>query len=254
MLIACKLFLAPLMISMATLAGRRFGAVVSGLLVGLPLTSGPISFLFAYEYGLEFGARAAIGSLAGQISNCAFCLVYVFVSRRFGWRSSVCAAIGGFMASTAALNGISWRLWPAFLTLLLAIGIAALLIPNRRAEGPVTRPAGWDLPVRIATATGLLLLLTALANALGPQLSGLIAPFPAFIIIFSIFTHSRQGAAAVTNLLRGIVVASPAYAMFFLIVGSTLTNWGLFPTYSAATLLTIAVSGLTFSANSLRAH
>jgi len=251
-LIACKLFLTPLMISMATLAGRRFGVVVSGLLVGLPLTSGPISFLLASEYGLEFGAHTAIGSLAGQISNCAFCLVYAWLSRWFGWRSCVAAAIGGFLVSTVALNGLSWQLWPAFLSLRSAIGLTVLLIPNRQTEGTTARPPAWDLPARIATATALTLLLTAVADALGPQLSGLIAPFPAFIIIFAVFTHSRLGAAATATLLRGIVLAAPAYAVFFLTVGSALTRWGLLPTYLAATLLAIGVSGLTYTANRLR--
>jgi hypothetical protein len=246
MLLACKLFLAPLMISLATLAGRRYGVVVSGFLVGLPLTSGPISFLLGYEYGLEFGAHTAVGSLAGQISNCCFCLVYAWVSRRLGWRSSVAAAIAAFLVSTAVLNGVSWTLWPAFLTLLLAIGVATVLIPNSSNESPVASPPAWDLPARIATAAILVLALTAAADALGPQLSGLIAPFPAFIIIFAIFTHSRQGTRAVTNLLRGIVVASPAFAVFFLVVSSMLTGWGLLPTYLAATVLAVATSGLSF--------
>jgi len=246
MLIACKLFLTPLMISLATLAGRRFGVVVSGLLVGLPLTSGPISFLLAYEYGLDFGARAAVGSLAGQISNCVFCLVYVWVSRRFGWRVSVGAAIAAFLVTTVALNELSWTLWMAFLVLVSAIGIAAMLIPNLPGEGAPAPTPAWDLPARIATATALVLAVTTVADALGPQLSGLIAPFPTFIIIFAVFTHSRQGAGATTALLRGVVVGSPAYAAFFLIVGGILADAGLLQTYLTATLMAVAVSGLSF--------
>ena len=53
-MILLKLIIAPVLIGLVSLAERKWGASVSGLLVGLPLTSGPILF---YP-GL--GARQAI--------------------------------------------------------------------------------------------------------------------------------------------------------------------------------------------------
>ncbi len=46
-LLLLKLVLSPLLLLMATLAVRRWGAAVGGLLVGLPLTSGPVSIFLA---------------------------------------------------------------------------------------------------------------------------------------------------------------------------------------------------------------
>ena len=45
LILAFKLFLTPLLIVSVTLAGRRWGTAVSGLLIGLPLVSAPISGL-----------------------------------------------------------------------------------------------------------------------------------------------------------------------------------------------------------------
>ena len=45
LILAFKLFLTPLLIVSVTLAGRRWGTAVSGLLIGLPLVSAPISFI-----------------------------------------------------------------------------------------------------------------------------------------------------------------------------------------------------------------
>ena len=70
-----KLIIIPVMIGSVTLAGRRLGSVVNGLLVGLPLTRGPISLILARQFGLEFAASAAFGNLAGQALMCVFCLV-----------------------------------------------------------------------------------------------------------------------------------------------------------------------------------
>ncbi|EPO5264916.1 hypothetical protein [Providencia rettgeri] len=46
-----KIVITPLLLLTASLAARRWGESIGGLIVGLPLTSGPISFFFALEYG-----------------------------------------------------------------------------------------------------------------------------------------------------------------------------------------------------------
>jgi hypothetical protein len=246
-LILIKLLITPIMIGGATWAGRRFGVVVSGLLVGLPLTSGPISAFLAYQYGPDFAARTAVGSLAGGISNCVFAVVYVWVSRRAGWRISAAAAVVAYVLSIFALNAVAWRLVSALVGLLLACALAALLIPNRPITRLPGRPPRWDLPARIVAATSLVIALTAAASALGPQLSGLIAPVPIFVVIFSTFTHAQQGATAAATLLRGVVMASVPFAIFFVIVVMLLADWGLGATYLSATLAAICVGGIAFA-------
>jgi len=51
LILALKLVLTPALIAIATLAGRRFGPSISGWLVGLPFTSGPVSLFLALEQG-----------------------------------------------------------------------------------------------------------------------------------------------------------------------------------------------------------
>src|SRR5262249_59289494 len=80
-----KVALAPALILLATLAGRRWGPAVGGWLAGLPLTSAPVSFILALEQGPGFAARAALGTLFGLVSLAAFCLAYGKASRRLGW-------------------------------------------------------------------------------------------------------------------------------------------------------------------------
>lgn len=244
LVLAFKLFITPFLIGSVTLIGRRWGSVASGLLIGLPLTSGPISFILAHEYGLEFASQSAVGNLAGQISNCIFCLTYIHVAKTSNWLLSSTAAIAAFFITTFVLNLISWHLLPAFFVLLLVIVVAGRLIPRHKLAIATFSPPQWDLPARITSATGLVILLTTVANELGPQLSGLISPFPAFSVIFAAFTHSQQGAKSASNLLRGVVVGSGSYAMFFLIVGEFLTRAGIALTYLMASLVAVSVSGL----------
>jgi len=59
-LLAIKLILTPLLIGASTLAGRRWGPAIGGLIAGLPLTAAPISVFLAFEQGKSFAAESAV--------------------------------------------------------------------------------------------------------------------------------------------------------------------------------------------------
>jgi hypothetical protein len=241
-----KLVVTPLFIAGVSLAGRRWGPTASGLLMGLPLTSGPISVFLALQYGTGFAARAAVGNLAGQASVCVFCLTYGLAARRWPWGWCVLGSLAAFLAATALCDTFAWTLAAAGLFLLAAIPLVARLMPvTAQAPAPAAPPA-WDLPARMLVATTFVLVLTTGAKLLGPQLSGLLAPFPVFGVVLAAFTHQRQGQAAAARLLRGNVLGSLAFVAFFGIAGVLLAGGGLVPSYLLAGLGALATSGATF--------
>ena len=246
MLLLFKLLITPILIGSVTLAGRRWGPVVNGLLVGLPLTSGPISFILAHQYGLAFAAQAAVGNLAGQVSMCIFCLVYSLVAQMNHWLASALTSLTAFLLATLLLNHFTWQLLPAFILLLAVITLVVQLIPRYALAPNAAIPPKWDLPARMIVATLFVILLTTFASVLGPQLSGLLSPFPIFGVVFATFTHAQQGPRAAANLLRGIVLGSLAYTFFFLIIGAVLPHWGIPLTYSLALIAALSVSGIFY--------
>lgn len=76
--------------------------------------------------------------------------------------------------------------------------------PKTREEPTETPP--WDLPVRMLGATGLVLLITSIANVIGPGLSGLAATFPLLAMVLAVFAHQRQGTSAAQSVFRGLVL------------------------------------------------
>lgn len=241
-----KLFITPTLITTVTLAGRYWGAVASGLLMGLPLTSGPISFILALEYGPHFASQSAIGNLAGQVSNFIFCLTYIALARSRSWKICSVMAVLAFSVSTTIFNFINWGLWSALAFLLSSMFISTRFIKHHNISHHVQTPPKWDLPGRIFCATLLVLVLTAAADFLGPTLSGLIAPVPIFLVIFATFTHVQQGEKATSNLLRGVIVGSGGYATFYTVVGVLLATSSVFVTYLIATSFAIAIGGVIF--------
>ena len=199
MVLALKLILTPLLIALATLAGRRWGPGVSGWLVGLPLTSGPISFILAWQQGRPFAAHAAVGTLGGLSSVCFFCLAYALISAALSWPAASALALGVFLVSAALWNALSLPLLPTIVILAAAIAGTFALMPRRAAPDAALTQPKWDLPLRMVVATGFVLALTAASSALGPRLSGIISPLPIFGVILAAFTHRMAGTAPCTK-------------------------------------------------------
>jgi uncharacterized membrane protein len=246
MILLLKLVITPFFIAVVTLAGRRWGPTISGLLMGLPLTSGPVSFFLALQYGPAFAGRAAVGTLVGQASVCLYCLGYSAAARRSSWPLSALAAVCVFLLATALWNSLTWSVATASAVLLAVILLVSRLIPRQAVRPAAGQAPRWDLPARMILAAAFVVALTTFANSLGPQLSGLLSPFPVFGLILSVFTHHQQGTGAVRGLLRAVVLGSLAFGGFFAVVGSAVTSWALPWTYALATLAALAMGGLSF--------
>jgi hypothetical protein len=214
-------------------------------MMGIPLTSGPVSLILALQYGTHFAAQAAVGTLVGQVSVCLFCLAYAIIAQRATWPLSAGVSLAAFLAATAIWDSVIWSLWPALGALLVVIALVAWRLPAPAVAPATATPPRWDLPARMIIAATFVVLLTTAANALGPQLSGLLSPFPVFGVVLAAFTHHQQGAAAAARLLRGVVVGALAFGGFFLVVGLLVTTLPLFATYGLATGVALACSGFS---------
>src|SRR5260370_28122258 len=103
-ILVLKLVATPLLIGMASLAGRRWGETISGWFIGLPLTSGPVCFFLAVEQGAGFAAAAACGCLAGAAAEAGVCLCFCIAGRGGGGRGGASSPAAPFVADTAALE------------------------------------------------------------------------------------------------------------------------------------------------------
>jgi hypothetical protein len=237
-----KLILTPLIVAAATLAARRWGDSIGGWLIGLPLTSGPVSVFFALEQGKEFAAHAAQGAILGVVAVSVFCTAYSFGARGTRWQQSILVAIACYAPTIWIISHLQLSLgWTEFLA--LAALCAALLLMNKPGSAPkiILQPA-WDLPLRMLTATIILIAITALARSLGPLWSGLLSPFPIFTLVLAIFSQSQGGAASAQRVVRGVVTGLFGYAAFFLVVSLLVTRLNLIAVYSLAALAAMSVN------------
>jgi hypothetical protein len=85
------------------------------------------------------------------------------------------------------------------------------------------------------------LLLTAISGALGPHLSGLIAPFPVITSVLAVFVHAHEGIAAVRILLRNFLVGFYGFAAFCLTLALALPDLSTAAAFASAVVAALAV-------------
>jgi hypothetical protein len=238
-----KLTLLPVLIGLVSLAGRRWGPGVTGWLIALPLTSGPVVLFLALEQGPAFAARAAQGTLLGIVSLALYGLVYSLLSRHASWFPCVVVSWTVFLILTFALERISVSLLIAVIAVVATLAAVLWLLPTGLTHvAPKASPA-WEIPMRMVAATAVVVTLTAAAHALGPRLSGLLTPFPVAATILGGFTHHFEGPAAAVRLFRGLLAGLFAFAAFFLVIAVTIESWGLGASFGVASLAGLALHG-----------
>ena len=242
-----RILLAPALIGAASLAGRRWGPAVSGWLVGLPLTSAPVTFLLALEHGPAFAAQVALGTLAGTLSQVLFAVVYAWLARRHGWGLAFVAGSLAFAAVTAALVGVSVPLaaLACAASVALALGLYAMPTVARPATAAVAPPPRWDLPARMLVATLIVGGLVGVAPALGPRVTGMLSPFPVYAAILTVFAHRGQGASAAIGVLRGLLAGLFGFVGFFVVVAGSIERVGVAAAFVVATLVALAAQLVT---------
>jgi hypothetical protein len=237
-LLAVKVLLAPGFVVLASLAGRRFGARVGGMLGGLPVVAAPILLVYALAHGDRFAAHASAATVLGLVSLMGFVIVYAWLAH-YGrrWWASLLAGWAVFATFTYLFSLIEVSAALALLVMGVVLLAAPVLLPRVRAaeNGEAQRLPSWDLPLRAAAALALVLALTAAAGWLGPQVSGLLAPFPVIASVLAVFTHTQRGQAEVLRLLRGLLLGYAAYALFCFLLAVTLPSLGTAASFLLAT-------------------
>ncbi|WP_328941881.1 hypothetical protein OG259_09645 [Streptomyces sp. NBC_00250] len=260
MILLLKLVLAPALVVASTLAGRRWGPSVAGTLVVLPIVAGPILFIAHLEHGREFTADAASASLLGLVSLALFLVVFQASARRFaGSRIApawACALLIGWASCLAADAVLAVREIPALLALCGAVSATAWATrisahgrsPGggrpRRGAAPASSPAlvppWWDLPAR-GVVTGLLVLaVTGGAARLGPELTGVLAPFPIATSVVAVFALAQGGSVAAEATVAGVLRGLWGFIAFCFLVAVLVVPLGGAAAFGIAAIASLA--------------
>lgn len=223
MLLLLKLALVPASILLASLAARRFGHAISGVLSGLPLIAAPV--VGGLLIDLEPARVAAIGTatLASVPAAIAHIVAFSWLSRRVPWWGCLAGAAFSFAA-------VGWIVtapaWPApTLAGIVAPFVALAIMPRvPPLAGGVHVPRG-EIAARVAAAVTLAAIILLGADTLPARVSGLLLAFPITGSILPSFTLPVHGRPATISLLRGFANGLIGFTAFFLALTTLLVRY-----------------------------
>jgi hypothetical protein len=253
-LLAAKLVATPAIIALVSWVERRFGPSLAGLVFGFPLTSSLASVFLAMEQGPAFARDATVGLLVGIVTLAIFLAVFAHAAARGApWPLALGLALASYLPAAygGTFLGALCR-GNAALLALAALAIVAATLPRRLGTAP-PRPHGrWELPLRMAVATTLIVVLTALAARSGPLLTGVLLMVPASTSTISSFVLARAGPSAVVRMLRGLAWGCFSFVAFYVVAGMALVNMATGLAFLLAAVAALGCSGLTWRLAILR--
>jgi len=244
-----KISVPPVLVALMTLAARRWGPTIGGMIMGLPWMTGPVLFFLGNEKGIDFLVQAARGTELAVWGMGAYILAFGLASARFDWPGSLLAAVIGYVAVGLVTQATDIPLW---LATVVAVGVLAAvryLLPKPGSAAVPGRLPAWDIPARMAATFVLVSVIMVSADLLGPQRSGLIASYPVILTVIGVFTHRQWGRDALLRVLGGISLSLVTFVGFFAVVGYAAPVVGLVPSFMAAAIFAIAISGLLIMLN-----
>lgn len=228
-----KILIAPVLIGLVSLAGKKWGPAISGWLLGLPLNSAPILVFIVLQEGPQFASAAAVGSLLGIIAWAAFGLIYALCCPTHSWWVSTLAGWAAYGVVAWLLLYVHWSVGWSFILVVAALITMLLLFPRPGQSDLVLPHRKYELWLRMITATIMVVALTSAAKALGPVRSGILAAFPNYTTILAVFSH-QQSAASAVKVLRGVIMGLYTTAVFCATLAVCLMHMKALPSFALA--------------------
>ena len=245
-MIIVKLTLVPIIILGLSLAGKRWGSFVSGILSGLPVIAGPITLFLAFEQGHDFAAASANSTLLGILALSSFCFVYGLCARKYGWLTSLTISWACYFFIAVLTSYLS--LPPLLSMFFVSLFIALLLkltpsVAHNTVTLTITRN---ELIVRMLAAMVLVMTITKFANVLGPTFSGIFAAFPVAASVLAVFTHASHSGEQAALLLRGVTIGLVSLSSFYCGLALFTNMIGFYEAFIVSLLLVLCLQLLMY--------
>ncbi|MGE0060605.1 MAG: hypothetical protein AB7T86_00855 [Xanthobacteraceae bacterium] len=219
--LAIRMIVTALFVIGATVGAERAGPLVGGLIATLPLGAGPVYVFLAMDHDTQFIADSAVTTLAINVANVAFAVVYALLAQRRSLGLSVSVGLMVWLAIALAINAISWSWAGAALFNLVALPVALWLVRPLRLTAVPRTPSRWyEMLLRAVLAALLVGVTVTLSFRIGPASSGILAVLPIILLSIMVIMHPRVGgrptAAVLSNGVLGLVgFAFAATALHF---------------------------------------
>lgn len=250
-MIIAKILVSVVFVVGLSLVTEHVSPKVAGILAGYPLGAAISLFFIGIENGREFAAQGAVYTLGGLSASLVFVYFYFKASAkgpRFELLFSVFAAVAAFLVAAKILSFLELDLIKAFIITFACIcffyyqfrKIPNVLVRKKVSFTPMV------LAVRAFAAASIILFITGIAKAVGPNWSGILSAFPVTLFPLLLLVHVSHGREQVHTIIKNFPLGLGAlivYVTFVKIFYPTLgVGFGTALAFAAATFYLILFS------------
>ena len=240
-----RIILAPASVLIGSLAQRRFGHAIGGLIVGLPLLFLPFLWLIAHQYGVAFARSMSASLLVAATAEVALMWVFAHLAQRFGASTSTIGALVAFAVVAILLRVSHVSIVVGAGIAILSFVLALLLWP--RAAVVAHLPTKQRLALRLAVSTIFTVVLISLAGRMGAGVAGVFDAIPLTSLMMAFFTRREVSAQASSAFLRGVTRGSFSYIASMFVLARMLREGNEVRAFGMALLVALVVQLIVHS-------
>jgi len=234
-LLLAKIALSAAIVIGVTLAAERLGPRLGGLIAATPQLSVLALVFFTLEQGREFAAETAFWTIPGMCATIPVYFVYLAAADRVdGSRLGsiavgAAAGLGAFILAIGLIGLLPLTRVTAVPFAALVCFVAARLVQRLPDTAPLVRvrASAGLLLVRAGVSAGMVIAITAVAHALGPKWSGLVAGFPVNSLPVMAILHFHYGARTIEPMVKLWPAGAFGICLFNLAAWLTLARLGI---------------------------
>lgn len=210
-----KLLLVASSVLLSTLAARRFGHSIGGVVAGMPMIAAPIIALLLLDHSPLAVRAIALATLACVPATILHIVTFATVAQVSAWPLSLAAALLAYSAASALLTHLP--LDPAAVSALASLApIAGLWFAAARTPAPMpVHVPRSELVLRIVAAVVMAAAIIRGADTLPASISGILLAVPITGTVLPCFTLQRDGAVATASLMTGFLQGLHGFTAFF---------------------------------------
>ncbi|MEM9104603.1 MAG: hypothetical protein AAGC96_03020 [Pseudomonadota bacterium] len=200
---------------------ERAGPAVAGTLAGMPLGVAIVYFFVGIEQGPSFVTEAAPYTIGGFAATLCFNLGYWFVATRVHRHGLVLAMITApliFLLASFGLTLVTLTMWSA-IGLVACFAVLSLVAMRNHQSTRIDNRLRmtWQLlAFRAGMAVIVVLIITGLADLIGPRWAGLLAGFPITLFPLLIVIHLSYSPEDASSIVKSFPQGLPALVIFVL--------------------------------------
>lgn len=182
---------------------------VSGIISGIPTGTALILFFYGLEQGSQFASESSLFNLVGMLSMQVFIYLYFRASNENSKMNIILSsiiAIIGYLVVIFLLKQFQFNLLYALIIPIISIPLFSCLfkkigdstIKNKVKLGPKV------LFMRAIVASLIILLVTSIAQVVGPKWAGLLSAFPTTLFPLMLIIHNTYGKEHVHAIIKNV--------------------------------------------------